>query len=494
MSALFDVSVDDGFILLKAVSDRLLSRNSLVNADALFIRECYEDMYDDIVKSLQERGATTPHLAVIGTAGIGKSSFFIYFLHRYLQNKTGGVRNFYYQVEIGNVQKFECTAAGNEFTVTDIGTSGTSLDKRWPLFVDMADEGLPKQHGGTVIIFSSFKSGRYKELCKQGWYKIMPIWKFEEVNTYAESNHFWKNVGLKREDNIAKLAKGFEFYGGAIRNIINSMKAENPEGEIIKAVNEKGKVICDRFFQSGFGGAEESISDVLIHRNPLVRDDGSVNYNGKGVLIKFNFASPYIFKKLLSLHDQSLVAQARQKFNAGTCHGGSHGEQFELLCFHCFKFSSVLFKIKPLVDTIGLEEMDITFPGIKILPLNWKSRNDVLEFNVLFLPPVGNLESGDGFCLMNVNNKRTLLVLQATTGENHPVKMNGLKTIHDCYKNSGIDHEDSKLVFVIPTNGKLVKKQPLTTKAGTVATQIHPDVLPFNNNQFSLENALSFDL
>ena len=62
------------------------------------------------------------------------------------------------------------------------------------------------------------------------------------------------------------------------------------------------------------------------------------------------------------------------------------------------------------------------------------------------MPPYGNLESGDAFCLIEINGRWTLVILQCTITENHPVKQNGMKVIYDCYK---------KNPALIPLNGKL---------------------------------------
>ena len=75
------------------------------------------------------------------------------------------------------------------------------------------------------------------------------------------------------------------------------------------------------------------------------------------------------------------------------------------------------------------------------------------------------MESGDAFCLLEIDGKWTLVILQCTIAEKHPVKQNGIKIIYDCYtKNAELHVDETMIVFMIPVNGKLKTKQPICTK------------------------------
>ena len=74
------------------------------------------------------------------------------------------------------------------------------------------------------------------------------------------------------------------------------------------------------------------------------------------------------------------------------------------------------------------------FPDKQILALNWRKQENYLQVNVLYISPYGKLESGDSICLMKINERWTLVILQCTIAETHSVKQNGVKIIHDCYK------------------------------------------------------------
>jgi hypothetical protein len=341
------------------------------------------------------------------------------------------------------------------------------------------DIGSPTEHGGISFIFTSFRPSRYKELTKSGWRKIMPTWSADEQADFFNSPQFEMDYGLE----VAQRAFGnIPYFGGSIRsNIQVAIDAKNPLKVIEAAITTKGAEICERFFKAGLGGSEEAISDMLIHRNPYKEND---IYDFDADLCVYSFASPYILRQLLQLNDSMLVTDARNKYNVGTFRGGDNGNEFELLCLHGFKISDVEFLAQPLTD--NAHAMKVKFPPKQVLALNWRERQEYLEANVLYIPPYGNLESGDSFCRIELTGKWTLVILQCTIAENHPVKQNGVKIIHDCFsKNAELKVDDTVIMFMIPLNGKLKTKQPLVTQAEVRRVTIVVTA------QYKIENALA---
>jgi hypothetical protein len=256
--------------------------------------------------------------------------------------------------------------------------------------------------------------------------------------------------------------------------------------EIDDAIMKKGEYVCERFFKVGFGGTEDVVSDVLVHRNPEKIGD---EYDFDAKPCAFSFASPYVLRRLLALNNNMLVTDARNKYDAGTFRGGDDGNEFELLCLHGFKISDVEFQALPLTE--GAQPTQVKFPPKRVLALNWREQLNYLEVNVLYIPPYGNLESGDSFCLIEINGRWTLVILQCTIAEKHPVKQNGVKIIHDCYtKNRDLKVDDTVIMFMIPVNGKLKTKQPLVTqKKGGVLEEVQRVTIAVTA-QFKIENAL----
>jgi hypothetical protein len=183
-------------VSLKDIPETLKHRGGLANIN-LFIRSCYVDIYDEITSNMSNlNNHKQSNFAVIGTAGIGKSGFFLYFLWRYMEdirlmNDKNGDKSFFYQTSKEIVTFFH-HIDGFKFNKTKL--NGQQYDKfshkKYPLFVDMEGEDYPFENPGLLIIFSSFKSGRYKERTKKGFIKLMPTWSYKEMSTYIMSNTF----------------------------------------------------------------------------------------------------------------------------------------------------------------------------------------------------------------------------------------------------------------------------------------------------------------
>lgn len=231
------------------------------------------------------------------------------------------------------------------------------------------------------------------------------------------------------------------------------------------AIATKGEQVCQDFFKPSFGDTEDDILDVLVHKNPEKKVDFSYNYNAEPCA--YSFASPFVLRRLLQLKNNILVTEARAKYTAGTFRGRDDGNEFELLCLHGFKVSNVEFLAQPL--TGGAVATTVIFPDKEVLALNWRERENYLQMDVLYIPHYGNLESGDAFCLIKINERYTLVILQCTIAEAHPVKQNGVKIIHDCFKrNPELMVDDTVIMFMIPSNGKLKTMQPMVTQKNEV--------------------------
>ena len=230
----------------------------------------------------------------------------------------------------------------------------------------------------------------------------------------------------------------------------------------------------------------DDLLDMLIHRNPVKNSNGSYNYNAQ--LYAYSFASPYILRCLLALNNNLLATEDRDKYNTGTFHG-DNGNVFELLCLHGFKISDVDFLAQPLTD--GTQPKKVKFPAKRVLAMNWREEvNNLLEANVLYIPPYGNLESGDAFCLIEIDGRWTLVILQCTIAENHPVKQNGIQVIYDCYKkNQTLTVDDVVIMFMTPLNGKLQTKQPLVTQKKGVVEGVQRAAITVTA-QYKIQNEL----
>lgn len=440
---------------LTDVPDPLKLRSGL--GKYLYRRNCYDELTKDILTSLPRLRCKT--IAILGTAGIGKSSMFLVLL-KMLQEDPSQLgletRSFYYQTRQDRIWLYQHENKGT-YSVRFVKPD-EQLNTSIVLFADMETaDGSPTEHAGISFIFTSFRPSRFKEITKNRWRKILPTWSWEEQADFFNSTQFeveyGKEAGQRAYNNI-------QFFGGAIRNNIRTtLLGKDPARMLEDAILTKGELVCDRFFKAGFGGTEDVVSDMLVHRNPEKGVDNQYDYNAEPCA--YSFASPYVLRRLLQLKDNMLATEARNKYSAGTFRGGDYGCEFEFLCLHGFKISGVKFLALPLTD--GAQETTVTFPAKQVLALNWREQERYLQAEVL--PPYGNLESGDSFCLIKINGRWTLVILQCTIAEHHPVKQNGVKIIRDCYlKNPELKIDDTVIMFMIPAKGKLKTKQLMVTQ------------------------------
>ena len=151
-------------------------------------------MIGDIVASLPKKWC--PAVAILGTAGIGKSSLFLVVLKLLLEDPARfglSTRSFYFQTRQDNVwlyqhevkDSFSCRVVPHD----------EQLDESIILFADMETDVSPFEHGGISLIFTSFKPSRFKELTKSGWRKIMPTWSADEQVNFFNSPQFEMEYG-----------------------------------------------------------------------------------------------------------------------------------------------------------------------------------------------------------------------------------------------------------------------------------------------------------
>jgi len=186
-------------------------------------------------------------------------------------------------------------------------------------------------------------------------------------------------------------------------------------------------------------------------------------YDFNSVPGTFSFASEFVFHCLLQRKNNILATEARNKYNAGTFRGGDDGIEFERLCLHGFQISNIQFLAQPLTD--GTEATTVIFPDKQVLAINWREQENYMQADILYIPSFENQESGEAFCLIKINERWTLIILQCTIAETHPVKQKDVKIIHDRYtKNSKLQVDDTVIMFMIPFNGQLKTKQSLVSQ------------------------------
>jgi hypothetical protein len=424
------------------------------------------------MKGIVNSSVEAPVMLITGVPGIGKSLFSIYFMIQVLIDDDFPVKSFLVEYDKGCYQRISFVStreiSPSNYEIRIAVEEGINPDPEKDLILsDIRDEVEPKGIGRWTCIFSSPNPKRYKQTmnaphnCKLR----MPTWSEEELQF----------VNPKKEEWYDRFVK----FGGVPRHVLWDGIFENPEVKLESALQEKGAKVIEYFFKHGFGNVDSENSYMLLHMNPQwVPDKNDWDYQKKEV---YSFASDEIFKILSKKYETSLLAEPINLFNAGVAPevygGGSAGNLFE----------KVVLWLKPIamktVTFISLEdnktEITVTLPEVELLAPDWEEVGN-LKVGVLYQPKISNLESGDSFCVVEVNDEYWLIVLQMTVGQKHPIKANGLQTIVMAYEERSRSLLKKKVLgFVIPVDGKLHGVQALHNQDGKVIQKVPKEVKDF---------------
>jgi hypothetical protein len=432
----------------------------------LFVRESYVKIYDLIMHRID---AGSRHHLVTGVPGIGKSSFSLYFLWRYLRDNRGPV-----------------LCEFNYNTILMIEPNSSYLQRadclvqslRYPYLVDLNDKVEPEKGVGSfTVVFSSPDPSRYKEMMKiqTSSRYIMPVWTWDELHQlWSHTSNSLDLIQLELFPSMELLSSRFQLVGGIPRLCFKN-KNFNLLETVRTRINVKGIDFLIQFLRSGFSVIDEEISHLLIHRHPD-ENDGYLTDSDN-----YAFASDEIFRRMIFAHNNALLTESLNYFNQGLgAKGGTGaGDLFQKLCLGICRIAgpytiTTFPSDNPVVEKI----LQVPTDGV-LTDFKCESESIVIRQNYLYIPAQKNFESGDAFYLSPENE---LIVIQVTVGYSHPVKMNGLVKISELFADFPISNYH--LVFLVPTNPQLNSRQPIITKEIKVATN-KPDVVKqFEMNQW----------
>jgi hypothetical protein len=363
----------------------------------IYVRECYRSLYDTASASILIKQASAATLFT-GVSGIGKSLFLVYFIYRFLHDDRFEDKCFAVEFDKGNYELFRPMANANatEFSNTKV-SSGSMQHNDLLLLCDISDAVLPAARAKWTFIFSSPNKRRYKEMLKNNpSYKYtMPTWSEEELK-FVNSNH-------------SEWYENFVRYGGVPRFVMHN------GGDMEDALSTKGGIIAEGFFKFSFGTIDPQQSYTLVHINPP-STNGHFQYDGQAT---YSFASDYVFRQLLEKHRVQMLTGAGGLFNTGvateTFGAVSAGNLFEKICLWLKPLDDQSITAAPLG---GGENVTFFVPAESHeLSHDWKTRKE-LPVNMLILPRIANLQSGDAFFVVKgENNCYRLVVFQITVGE-----------------------------------------------------------------------------
>jgi hypothetical protein len=406
----------------------------------IFVRECYKEMYDLIMKMNKAEDITKRRrrFLVTGTPGIGKSLFALYFIKRYLD-------------------EYNCSAPfgfQRDRGVADIITSNGDLYKNVPSAIYESENNLPFFCDGIekfepdgpgipklMIVTSSPDDARFKEFVKDNSVVrlTMPVWSSDELSRMYDAfkmERLHERVIDIEYGGIVKEQCLYDIYGGVPRSI------QSQDGEkMIDALEKKGSIVASNFFKGSKPGTGPDIekSYTLVHLVPKKKGNNTYDYFSKRATV----ASRYVVNVLQNTSDNEVFRAAKNSLqlnDAGGLDAAVLGYFFEEIFYREYPAEMNL----NVLNKKGSRAFSITSNVTKTIKtptdkyqyskdfMNWTS-------NVFYFPISRTLESADAFFIQGPKEQSELYILQLTVANTHSVQANGLLKIVKYFEDTVAD-------------------------------------------------------
>ena len=380
-----------------------------VSKPRIFVRDCYKEMYDIIMKMNKEEDLDKKRRSflITGTPGIGKSLFALYFIKRYLDENNGSAPfGFQRERRIADIN----TSEGNLYVGVPSGKY--RFEKNLPFFCDAVDKfepngpGLPK----LMIVTSSPDNARFKEYVKDNFVVrlTMPVWSSDELSRMYDAFEMERlhervikieNKGIVWNQNL------YSIYGGVPRSI------QSLDGsKMFDALSMKGPIVAQNFFNSNeFPGTGPDIENsyTLVHLVPNMKEDGSYDYFHKTAIV----ASSYVLNALVNTYNIKILSTWKNYVAMSGTRGIDATLQGHIFEISFFEHPPKKMKVYSL-NKKGSPSAEITDNEVRIIKVparidkfdnsldisSWKS-------NVLYVPIDSNFESGDAFFIKGTKKK-----------------------------------------------------------------------------------------
>ncbi|OAJ42059.1 hypothetical protein BDEG_25563 [Batrachochytrium dendrobatidis JEL423] len=178
----------------------------------LYVRECYHDVFGLLLDQI-DRGMES--FAISGTSGIGKSLFFVYILHRLMDDfttKTLSLKPNRIVYQVGSC--FKCFYLQQQL-VTELGLEVANIVWKQDTLYIVDGHTIPRSSCCIVLFMSSPQSEGYKEFVKQKMAREwdFPVWTLDELQTCRR--HCYPDVPIET------INERYRMYGGVARSVFD---------------------------------------------------------------------------------------------------------------------------------------------------------------------------------------------------------------------------------------------------------------------------------
>ncbi|CAI2182402.1 1023_t:CDS:2, partial [Funneliformis geosporum] len=447
----------------------------------LYIRNCYRDLAKIAFnKKMKKR------LRISGNPGVGKTLFGYYLLYLLSQDNIVTIYEHHASKTVIIFDK------NNVFRTSNIKVIESYQKNSDAWYI--VDGRKPVKANARTVLLCSPRKDIYRDFDKFGLstIRIMPVWKRKEIDDCRDK--IFCNV--KKE----KVEELFLRWGGIPRFVLEQADDEAHQNQLDKAIK---KCNMDIFNYIGDSTGTDEMSHKLVHiytnlpftNEEAVNDENQMDLDtsssdimldrdGKEAYTKeiIRFASDYTKKEVTETLEEQIRNKLRTETNLSLKAGISNsllGMSFEQIGHRVLRDGGN-FKTRSL-EHIGVEE-DLTINKQSEILEFFKSNISAIEDGKYYKPVEQNFPSIDAIIAPNK-------LFQMTIAKNHPIKMNGLKTLLN--KLGGEDaSEDIKFYFIVPEHlYDNYKKQDFHT-SDDIPAQTVPYWIQFRVNQYALKMGL----
>jgi hypothetical protein len=410
-----------------------------VEIKTLYVRKCYEDVFDLLLERIS-RGFKS--FAISGTPGIGKSLFFVYILYRLMGDfraKTLSLKPNRVVYHIGSA--YECFDLQQQVVTTISKRYAEILVREQDTFYVIDGRTSEPLASSCVVLFiSSPRSELYKNFVKQKMAKewFIPVWTLAELQTCQR--HCYPSLPTET------LQERHRIYGGVARFVFH-------EDYSIQVPDEMQKALCDVDAVRGVKYVGE-VTKIFPQSHTLLQIMvGDDEYGNPYQFIGLDVATKFVGEQLWIRHSVQMITNLQEMF------GGSPNEisrhLFEIYGHRFFSVGGQTLKCK------CLESGTVTDFTLDVLQ---GQRN---TFGKDTIPTVEDLlgkyyEPTDDDNFPAVDSLSPQGMFQFTVAAEHPIR--GVQILQKLCKL----YTEPKLYFVVPPHRfAAFKKQSFKAKTGT---------------------------
>mmetsp|Transcript_10240 Transcript_10240/g.28214 ORF Transcript_10240/g.28214 Transcript_10240/m.28214 type:complete len:536 (+) Transcript_10240:7-1614(+) len=219
----------------------------------IYVRDCYPQYYDLLVSLLEDDGVE--RVSVTGTPGNGKSTFYLYFVTRYIEENPEKIIALASFTKSRKMMSCKTCKDGSLHSEANIPRNNVDL-----YLYDGPPEQQQPDDSGKLVVFTCPNFGWFNDIVRDSYHRTryMPDWAFSELQK--------ANIELELGISAQVLNERFRLFGGSARYCLSTNEEYVNKGRA-KIRQGLSKITSLRHIESCFDGE----TDLDLVSNRLMR-------------------------------------------------------------------------------------------------------------------------------------------------------------------------------------------------------------------------------